>query len=281
MTADTITSTTDGPLAIVRLEREAQLNAFTYDMIGAIRTAVFAAADDPAVRAIVVTGSGRAFSAGLDMQTLARTSEGERDGSRPDPDELPSLFGFLPNVPKPVIAAVNGVAAGGGFVLAMMCDLRFAAEGATFTTAFSRRGLIAEHATAFVLPRLVGLNRALDLLWSARRFDAAEAYRIGFVDRVVPADALLDEVRAYADDLAGNVAPRSIATIKRQVYAGLSQPMDESVAEGNRWIAASLSHPDLAEGVASFVERRPPRFAPLGEDDRPPSPATRIHLEDA
>ena len=97
-------------------------------------------------------------------------------------------------VPKPVIAAVNGVAAGGGFVLAMMCDLRFAATSASFTTAFSRRGLVAEHGTSWLLPRIVGLNRALDLMWSARRITAEEAYRIGFVDRLVPDDALLDEV---------------------------------------------------------------------------------------
>ncbi len=279
MTAETITSTVDGPIATVRLERPESMNAFTYPMIRAIRDAVDAAVDDPAVGAIVITGLGRAFSAGLDMTTLSNTAGGERD-ERPAPtNELPALFGFLIDVPKPVVAAINGVAAGGGLVLAMMCDLRFAAETASFTTAFSKRGLIAEHGTAWLLPRLMGTSRALDVLWSARRFDAAEAFRMGFVDRVVPADELIDETHRYLTELLANVAPRSIATIKRQVYAGWSQTFAESSIETKRVLDASLDHPDLKEGVASFVERRAPQFAPVGPDDHFPSPTTAVHSD--
>jgi enoyl-CoA hydratase/carnithine racemase len=194
----------DGPLGLVRLDRPEKLNAFTFTMIQEIRDAVDEAAADEGVVAIAITGTGRAFSAGLDTGDLTRSTEGDvggGDASR-DPDELPALFSHLLRVSKPVIAAVNGVAAGGGFILAMMSDLRFAAESASFTTAFSKRGLIAEHLISWILPRQVGINHALDLLWSARRMNADEAYRIGFVDRLVPDDALLDEVRSYVDDLA-------------------------------------------------------------------------------
>ena len=166
----------DDSIATVRLNRPEKLNAFTFAMIEQIRDAVERAAADEGVVAIIITGTGRAFSAGLDAGDLARSTEGGVPPSARDtaPDELPALFSYLLRVPKPVIAAVNGVTAGGGFVLAMMCDLRFAASDASFTTVFSKRGLIAEHGTAWLLPRIVGTSRALDLLWSSRRFDAAE-----------------------------------------------------------------------------------------------------------
>jgi enoyl-CoA hydratase/carnithine racemase len=254
----------DGPMGVVRLDRPEKLNAFTYGMIDEIRGGIDQVVADPSVTAIVVTGTGRAFSAGLDTTDLARSAEGatsSEDRWR-DPNELPALFGYLLRVTKPVIAAVNGVTAGGGFVLAMMCDLRFAAESASFTTAFSKRGLIAEHGTSWLLPRIVGVNRALDLLWSARRIDAREAYRIGFIDRVVPDDALLDEVRAYVVDLAATVSPRSMAVMKEQVYQDLGQSVEAACRDMAARLPASLEYPDAKEGVASFVERRPPRFLP-------------------
>src|SRR5262249_60740852 len=150
---------------------------------------------DAGVAGIVIRGNGRAFSGGLDAGALRRsTQEGSPSPSTPPAaDELPALFSYILRISKPVIAAVNGVTAGGGFVLAMMCDLRFASEGASFTTVFSKRGLVAEHGTSWLLPRMVGLSRALDLLWSSRRIDAAEALRIGLVDRVVPPERLIDE----------------------------------------------------------------------------------------
>ena len=256
----------EGPLGLVRLDRPEKLNAFTFAMVAEIRSVVDAAAADPNVVAIAITGNGRGFSAGLDASDLTRSASGDPAGrTQPsaDPDELPALFSHLLRVPKPVIAAVNGVAAGGGFVLAMMCDLRFAGTSASFTTAFSRRGLVAEHGTSWLLPRLVGLNRALDLMWSARRITADEAYRIGFVDRLVPDDTLLDEVRSYVDDLAANVSPRSMAVMKRQLYGDAGLPIAEALRGADKHVQASLDHPDSTEGVLSFVERRPPRFAPL------------------
>ena len=251
-------------VAIVRLNRPERMNAFTFRMIADIRRAVDRAAADENAAGIIITGTGRAFSAGLDAADLARSASGtaqsDIESSTPPTDELPALFSYLLRISKPVIAAVNGVAAGGGFVLAMMCDLRFAGESASFTTAFSKRGLIAEHGTSYLLPRLLGTSRALDLLWSSRRFDAAEALRIGFVDRIVPNDRVVDEACAYIRDLAANVSPRSLAVIKAQVYGHLSLGMEAAIRHTDKVTNEALVHPDAAEGVASFVERRPPRF---------------------
>jgi enoyl-CoA hydratase/carnithine racemase len=174
-----VTYRVEGPTGLVVLDRPEKLNAFTFRMVEEIRSVVDEAAADPNVIAVVITGNGRGFSAGLDTGDLAKSASGTVSSSSraSDPDELPALFSHIMRVPKPVIAAVNGVAAGGGLVLAMMCDLRFAATSASFTTAFSRRGLVAEHGTSWLLPRIVGLNRALDLMWSARRITAEEAYR--------------------------------------------------------------------------------------------------------
>ena len=247
---------------MVCIERAERLNALTFAMIAEIRRVVDEAVADTTVTGVVITGAGRGFCAGLDMNDLARSSQGI-EARATDDAELPALFGHLLSAPKPIIAAINGVCAGGGMVLAMMCDLRFAAPEAWFTSAFSQRGLIAEHGTAWLLPRLMGTSRALDVLWSSRRFDAAEAYRMGLVDRLIDADQLVAASCAYLDDLAATVAPRSIAVMKRQVYDGLSQTIGGSLDDADQRMRASLTHPDLAEGVASFVERRPPRFMPL------------------
>jgi enoyl-CoA hydratase/carnithine racemase len=248
-------------IATIRLNRPEKLNAFTFAMIEEIRAAVERAARDEQVVSIIITGEGRGFSAGLDAADLAQsTVSGAPSGERVDPDELPALFSYLLRVPKPIIAAVNGVAAGGGFVLAMMCDIRFASPEASFTTVFSKRGLIAEHGTAWLLPRIVGTSRALDLLWSSRRFDAVEAHRIGFVDRIVPRERLLDETKTYLREIAASVSPNSIAVIKSEVYRHWSLAMDAAFRDADKLMNAALKHPDAAEGVASFVERRPPRF---------------------
>jgi enoyl-CoA hydratase/carnithine racemase len=249
--------------ALVRLNRPARLNAFTFQMIAEIRAAVDRAANDDRAIGIVITGTGRGFSAGLDAGDLARSASGTAPRAEPSPDELPALFGYLLRIPKPVIAAINGVAAGGGFVLAMMCDLRFASSAATFTTAFSKRGLIAEHGTSWLLPRIVGNSRALDLLWSSRRFDAAEALRIGFVDRVVEPARLTDAACEYLRELAASVSPRSLAVIKSQIYRHWSLGLEPALHDAASLMNEALAHPDATEGVASFVERRPPRFARL------------------
>jgi len=258
----TVVSEIEDSIGFVRLNRPQKLNAFTFEMVAAMRAAIDRVASDERAVAIVITGTGRAFSAGLDAGDLKRSASGvmPEKSEAGDANELPALFGYLLRIPKPVIAAINGVAAGGGFVLAMMCDLRFASDDSSFTTAFSKRGLIAEHGTSWLLPRLVGTSSALDLLWSARRIDSGEALRMGFVDRVVPRERLLDEVRAYVGELASSVSPRSLAVIKSQIYRHWSLSMESALDDADRLMKRALRHPDAAEGVASFIERRSPRF---------------------
>ena len=254
-----------GRLAVITLRRPEALNAITLEMVAEVERLALAAEADAEVFAICITGEGRGFCAGLDMNVLAQHAAGNapKPVERPaDKPRKPALFSYLMDISKPVIAAVNGVAAGGGFVLAMMCDLRFVAEDATLITIFSRRGLIAEHGTSWLLPRMVGMSRAMDLLWSSRRVDAAEAYRIGFADRVVPKDQLVDAVETYVADMAASVSSRSLAVIKAAVHRHAALSFDEAALETEDLIAASLAHPDATEGAAHFVEKRAPKFAP-------------------
>jgi enoyl-CoA hydratase/carnithine racemase len=253
-----------GRLGVITLQRPRALNALTAGMIAGVEALALAAERDPEVIALCITGAGRGFCAGLDMALLTEHARAGPPQERNGDDagrRRPALFSFLPDISKPVIAAVNGVGAGGGFVLAMMCDLRFMAEDASLITVFSRRGLIAEHGTSWLLPRMIGLSRALDLLWSSRKVDASEAFRIGLADRVVPADALLGEVEAYVAALASSVSPRALAVIKAQTYRHLETSFDSASIESAQLMASALAHPDAAEGAASFVERRAPRFA--------------------
>jgi enoyl-CoA hydratase/carnithine racemase len=236
-------------------------------MAGEIRAAMEAADADPDVRAIVLTGAGRGFCAGADMNDLADISAAGGLEARPhtpyDPQARPDFqhpMTWFPTVRTPIIAAVNGPAAGMGLALLLFCDLRFAAESASFVTAFSRRGLIAEHGISWMLPRLVGHSRAMDLLLSSRRVAADEAYRIGLVDRVCPTNELIAETRAYAGELAELVSPRSTGIIKRQLWDGLLQDLREAMTVADREMAESLKSADFKEGVAHFLEKRPPKF---------------------
>jgi enoyl-CoA hydratase/carnithine racemase len=214
------------------------------------------------VRAIVVTGAGRGFCAGADMDDLQGIGEG--NGARAEAAAAERRPQRLPlTIPKPIIAAINGPCAGIGLVQALMCDIRFAAEGAKITTAFARRGLVAEHGISWMLPRLVGPARALDLLLSGRVVLAEEAAQLGLVNRAVPGGELLQTTLAYARELASLSSPASMAAMKRQVYAALEAGLAEATAEADRLMMASFAGPDFGEGVASFVERRQPRFAAL------------------
>lgn len=253
----------EDPVGLITLDRPETLNALTPVMLRAFRDAVEIAAADPAVVGIVITGAGRGFCSGLDAGVLAEaTAAGS--GARPVTADVPGLFTWLLSIPKPVIAAVNGVAAGGGFVLAAMSDLRFASTAASFTTIFSKRGLVAEHGTSWIVPRLVGTGAALDLLWSSRRIDAAEAYRIGLVQQVVEPDDLLAAARRYVSDLAENVSPASLADTKRLVYDHLGMGFVDALNDVDEVQYAALDRADAGEGAAALLERRSPSFPRLG-----------------
>ena len=248
-------------VALLRLNRPERLNAWTAEMQTRYFDLLEACAEREDVRAIVLTGVGRGFCAGADMQNLQAISSGDLTHSSGAHDDRPVTYAL--GIRKPVIAAINGPCAGLGLVIALMCDVRFAAESAKITTAFARRGLIAEHAISWMLPRLVGPARALDLLLSARIVLGHEAAELGLVNRSVADDKVLDEALAYARMLARECAPASMAQIKRQVYSDYERPMAESLEEANRLMFESFAGGDFAEGVRSFVECRPPQFAPL------------------
>ena len=248
----------DGGVATVTLNRPERLNAWTNEMADRYFALMQQAASDPAVRVIVITGAGRAFCAGADVAGLETLLSGPLPG-----DVRPQETFRTMEIPKPVIAAINGACVGIAFVLAATCDLRFAATGAKLSTTFARLGLNAEAGSSWVLPRLVGLGNALDILLSGRIFLSEEAKDMGFVDRLYPPDRLLPETMAYARELAERCSPASFAVIKRQVYGDLQRDYDSAERDALRLTREALRRPDFLEGLASFNEKRAPRFPPL------------------
>jgi enoyl-CoA hydratase/carnithine racemase len=273
---DDITYAAKDGVAVVTLNRPESLNAYTTAMGESLKRAVADAVADKAVRVIVLTGAGRGFCAGADMKLLqgikpgasenrqvaaAGKTQGFHSGLGPDVGpHFDGRFGYLLQSGKPVIAAINGAAAGLGLVLALYADVRFAASEAKLVTSFAQRGLIAEHGISWLLPRLVGPAHALDLLLSARKLGAAEAERLGLVNKVLPQERFMEEVMAYARNLASAVSPRSMAVIKAQVWKSLFQDFNESLAIADAEMQKSFASADFKEGVAHFVEKRPARF---------------------
>jgi enoyl-CoA hydratase/carnithine racemase len=253
----------DDGVAVLTLNRPDRLNAWTYGMQIALFDLLESCADDERVRVIIITGAGRGFCPGADMEDLtALSGNGDAVEARAErTDTRPITFAM--SIPKPVIAAINGACAGLGLAFALTCDVRFCAANAKFTTAFSRRGLIAEHGTSWILPRLVGPARALDLLISGRVFRGTEAAELGLVNQAVEDERVLEVALEYARDVATNVSPASMATIKRQVYEAMGRPLGDALDDANALMLESFTKPDFAEGVQSFVEKRPPAFPPL------------------
>ncbi len=264
----------ESTVAVVSLNRPDSLNAYTTAMGRSLEAAIAAAVADDAVRVIVLTGAGRGFCSGADMKRLQQIRlDG---GTATEPQDVKHLigselgadvvshyggrFGYLLRARKPIIAALNGPAAGLGLVLALYTDLRFAGSDAKFTTSFSQRGLIAEHGISWLLPRLVGPAHALDLLLSARTIGAAEAERIGLVNKVFPQASFMEGVMAYARALADTVSPRSTAIMKAQIWNSLSQDFNQALALADSEMYKSFESADFKEGVAHFVEKRASAF---------------------
>jgi enoyl-CoA hydratase/carnithine racemase len=256
-------------VATLTWNRPERNNGWTYALERRYFELLDRAAADPEVRAIVVTGAGRSFCPGLDFEQLRRAvgDAGVWEERRPQTHPL--------RIPKPIIAAINGACAGIGLVQALVCDLRFAARGARFTTAYARRGLVAEHGISRLLPALIGIERSLDLLLSARVFEADEAQRLGLVSRVLEPAELLGAATAYARELARFCSPAAMAAIKRQVWRDAGRDLEAVRADAIELMQRHSSHPDFGEGVASFSEKRDPRFQPL-----PPDYALRLPGED-
>jgi enoyl-CoA hydratase/carnithine racemase len=259
-------------IATVTLARPRRRNAWTGRMHTEYRWILRDADRDPAVRAIIVTGDpeGQAFCAGADLQALEGHSErGQYDAGTPDDIAEPG-YGVDPNfdatfayhfgIGKPVIAAINGAAAGVGLVLAAFADLRFCVPGAKFTAAHGRFNFPAEFGLSWVLPRIVGLTHANDILLSSRVFTAEEAMAMGFLNRIVPADQLMAEVTAYARQFLA-VAPGSARETKRQIYRDLHRDAANSVRAAEALLVEMSKEPDYREGVAAWMEKRPPAWS--------------------
>jgi len=260
-------------VATITLNRPDKLNAWTTLMESEVRSAMETAERDDNIRVIVLTGGGRGFCAGADMSLLSTVAEhglddqqrrqalcsdaNRREGVAPD---FQKRYSYFPAIGKPVIAAINGPAVGLGLVIALYCDLRLASDAARFSTTFARRGLVAEYGMAWMLPRIVGLSNAIDLLFSARTIEAAEALRLGLVNQVFPQATFLEKVNEYAWELASTVSPRSLRIIKRQVYEAMSQPLAEAFDISVREMMACFRTEDFKEGVAHFVQKRPAAF---------------------
>ena len=272
---DEILYDVDDPVATITLNRPGQLNAWTNRMGTEVRHAVATAEADPAVVGIVLTGAGRGFCAGADMKTLTSITEGgtlapdegnlpPAPAEAPRPDDLAGEYTYLLGCPKPVIAAINGACAGMAVPIALSCDLRFMAADAVILTAFAQRGLIAEWGLSWLLPRVVGSARAMDLLISSRKVTGTEAAEMGLVNKALPADQVLAHAQDYVRDMAARCSPASIAIMKRQVYSQLHAGLGPAELESRRLMVESFDRPDMKEGVQSFLEKRPPSFERLG-----------------
>ncbi|HEV8281399.1 MAG TPA: enoyl-CoA hydratase-related protein [Candidatus Limnocylindrales bacterium] len=247
----------DGPVATLTLDRPAALNALTVPVKVALREALESLAVDRSVRAVILTGAGRAFCAGQDL------AEREQPDAAPLEVEVRERYNpiirALRTMGQPVIAAVNGVAAGAGASLAFACDLRIAAEEARFVLAFGRIGLVPDSGATWFLPRLVGPAKAAELALLGDQVDAAEALRLGLVSQVVPGDQLMTEARALADRLAG-AAPLALALTKTALDRSMTIDLDEALEGEAKLQGIAGASADHAEGLAAFREKRPPRF---------------------
>jgi enoyl-CoA hydratase/carnithine racemase len=252
-----------GSVLLLTLNRPEKLNAWGRAMEERYFDLLDEAQRDGDVRAIVVTGAGRGFCVGADFDDLKAVGEADMSALvRRRAVSHPMTIG------KPLVAAINGPAAGIGLVQALYCDVRILSATAKLTTAFARRGLIAEYGSARLLCELVGRGAASDLLLSARVVMGQEALALGLVNRLAEHDAVLDCALEYATDLAENCSPTAMSVIKRQLDRALGGTFEAAFAEADEQMRASFMRPDVKEGVDSYLEKRSPAFPPLQQPAR-------------
>lgn len=260
MTDELVLCSINNRVAVLTLNRPDRGNAWTVPMEMEYFDLLRECERNPQVQVIILTGAGKSFCPGLDTSDLGNIAAGKT--AVPSTDRRPSTYPTT--ISKPIIAAINGACAGIGLIQTLVCDVRFAAAGVKITTAFARRGIMAEHGIAWLLPRIVGTGRAMDLLLSGRVILSEEALELGLVNRVFPREDLMAETVAYAEDLAANCSPIAMATIKAQVYAAAESSMEAARSQAiGLWNDRHRSHPDFREGIQSYVEKRPPHFAGL------------------
>lgn len=248
----------DQGVATLVFNRPERLNAWTPTLEVELRSALKAAQDDESVRCIVLTGAGRAFCAGMDMEVLRRAPA--TTVATPEPsDDSQQRYGYFWDIDKPLIAAINGPASGVGLCLALFCDLRYVVADAKLSFPYARRGLAAEHGIAWLLPRLVGPMACADLLFTGRTFLGAEADQLGLA-RALPAEGFLEHVQAQARDIAQLSSPRSVRVMKRQLLEARYQTLGQATRAADAAVAACRGTEDFKEGVAHFLEKRAPRF---------------------
>ena len=262
----------DGSVATITINRPKTLNALTDLTQAEIRHALDVSEKTMEIVGTVITGAGRGFCSGVDMGALSEMSKAgnlqkkshQHLAAQPGNPEKDPNFSSSPTyflgLRKPLIAAINGACAGLGFSYATFCDMRFVDKQARFVTSFGPRGLIAEHGTSWMLPRLIGPSNALDLFWSSRKVDAEEAFRMGYANRLCEAGQSVLDAQNYLRGIAKTSAPISIMMMKKQVYRHLNQELGDAMRESNAWMAESVARRDFKEGIASFVQKRPPKF---------------------
>ena len=244
-------------VATITLDRPAALNALTVALKEELLRTFTALADDPAVRSVVLTGAGRAFCAGQDLRERLQPDAAPLDielRERYNP-----LILAMRRLEKPIVGAINGIAAGAGASLALACDVRVAAEGASIVLAFGRIGLIPDSGATWLLPRFVGASKAAEMALTGASLTAVDAKRLGLVAQVVSADLLLAEAQAIAGRLA-DLAPRAVALTKRALEASWTASLEQQLELEAELQGIAGATADHAEGIAAFLEKRPPRF---------------------
>jgi enoyl-CoA hydratase/carnithine racemase len=257
----------DGPVAVLTLDRPEQLNAFTGPMGEALEAAYRACDADDAVRAVVLTGAGRAFCAGADFSGGDRAFDAPDDGEgfRSDPFRFHAW-----DVRKPVLAALNGHAVGIGLTMALQCDLRYVAADAKLGVVQSRRGILPDLRSHWTLPRLVGYGRATEILLTGRLFSGVEAAAWGLASEALPADAVLDRALEVAHELAAHLAPLSVGLSKRLLWRSPEPDADEVDRLERELHLRLMGTPDAREGVAAWLEKRAPEWSASVSEDWPP-----------